>query len=88
MYGIENILVHDMDGQAHPFPNRGERIHQILERDRTLGNVHHHNLRKQVLQDGLGHFHNVDIIFCADGGNTGQNAHHILSNYSDNCTHC
>ena len=26
-------------------------------------------------------------MLCTDGGNAGQNAHHVLSNYGDDCTY-
>lgn len=87
VHTIENILVHHMDSQAHFIAEGGQAIGKLTEGDAAFGNVYHHDHGEKFLQNRLGDFHHIDIVFRADGGDAGKDSYHVLTDYSDHSMH-
>ena len=52
-----------------------------------FGNVGEHNHHKQIIQNTLGDVQNVDVMGAHDCGDFRNDAHHVFTNYRNNCTH-
>ena len=51
------------------------------------GQVRHHDHAEHILQDGLGHFYNIHLVFGTDGRHLGKNAHGIFTYNCNDCSH-
>jgi hypothetical protein len=87
VHGVENIFMHDMNGQIHFGSGVGQFIGKPAERNRAFCDINQHNHSEKILHDRLGYFHNIHMVFRTDSRHPRKNTDHVFPDYGDYGSH-